>query len=67
MKNHLLIELAKREVPLELIELEVKEKVVYNIETQITEVYMGGQSTSCHKSTDGTQPKNEADRIMDDY
>jgi len=27
---------------------------------------MGSSSTACAKSTDGTEPKNEADQVMDD-
>ena len=40
----------------------------YNPETLTTEGYkMGGQSTACSQGTDGTEPKNEADQVMDDY
>ena len=28
--------------------------------------FLMGYSTSCTKGTDGTEPKNEADRVMDD-
>jgi hypothetical protein len=62
---HLLLDLSKNNTPTLDAVINTKE-AVYNPETQITEIYMGGYSTSCHKSTDGTQPKNEADRIMDD-
>jgi|GEM_PF-2604362 len=38
----------------------------YDPKTQMTVYSMGGPSTSSHRVTNGTQPKNEADRIMDD-
>ena len=42
-------------------------KPVYDPNTQISSYEMrGGGTTACSKSTDGTQPKNEADRVMDD-
>jgi len=40
----------------------------YNPETLTSEGYkMGGQSTACSQGTDGTEPKNEADQVMDDF
>lgn len=62
---NLLIDFSTVKMPVELDNDETS--IQYNIETQTAEILMGGQSTSCHKRTDGTQPKNEADRIMDDY
>jgi hypothetical protein len=41
-------------------------KPTYNPITQTSIYNMGGQTTSCSKGTDGTEPKNEADRVMDD-
>ncbi|MBT27448.1 MAG: hypothetical protein CMC62_00715 [Flavobacteriaceae bacterium] len=41
-------------------------KVIYDPLTQKSNFSMGGQSTSCSKGTDGTEPKNEADQVMDD-
>ena len=48
-------------------ELLCTSKPVYDPETQISNYKMrGGYTTSSSKATDGTEPKNEADRIMDD-
>jgi hypothetical protein len=47
-------------------ELMTSSKPIYNPETQISNYNMGGQTTSCSKGTDGTKPKNEADKVMDD-
>ena len=41
-------------------------KPIYDPITQTSIYNMGGQTTSCSKGTDGTEPKNEADRVMDD-
>ena len=40
---------------------------IYDPITQTSIYNMGGGTTSCSKGTDGTQPKNEADRVMDDH
>lgn len=42
-------------------------KPIYNPETQISNYNMGGQTTTSSRATDGTKPKNEADRVMDDH
>ena len=49
-------------------ELLTSSKPVYDPKTRISNYEMRGDggTTSCSKATDGTQPKNEADRIMDD-
>lgn len=46
-------------------ELMYSDKVVYDPLTQKSKFLMG-YSTSSSKGTDGTEPKNEADRVMDD-
>jgi hypothetical protein len=60
----LLVQFSSKKLPLATIE--ENKQIEYNPETQTSVYLMGGPSTSCHKVTNGTQPKNEADRIMDD-
>ena len=55
-----------KKMPLELVEKDYKENVIYDPVNQVSIFKMGSKTTSCHRSTDGTKPKNEADRIMDD-
>ena len=55
-----------RTMPSSLVELDDKKNAVYDPLTQTTMFEMGGYTTSSHRSTDGTEPKNEADRVMDD-
>lgn len=65
MKNaHLLVKFSSNRIP--SIKEEKNFSCQYDPKTQMTEYLMGGPSTSCHRVTNGTQPKNEADRIMDD-
>ena len=53
-------------MPVELIETN-NDKVIYDPTTQLSIYQMGGgMTTSSSRSTDGTKPKNEADRVMDD-
>lgn len=52
-------------MPVELIESD-NDKVIYDPTTQLSIYQMGGYTTSSSRSTDGTKPKNEADRVMDD-
>jgi hypothetical protein len=52
-------------MPSDLID-SANDKVIYDPATQLSKFEMGSYSTSCHKSTDGTGTKNEADRVMDD-
>ena len=53
-------------MPVELIESN-NDKVIYDPSTQLSIYQMGGgMTTSSSRSTDGTKPKNEADRVMDD-
>ena len=52
-------------MPLELIEID-KNNVIYDSVSQVSTYEMGSYTTSCHRSTDGTGTKNEADRVMDD-
>tara|TARA_B100001287_G_C22670422_1_gene524971 strand:- start:1732 stop:1932 length:201 start_codon:yes stop_codon:yes gene_type:complete len=63
-KKPLIHQLANRtEIPVELIN---HKKPVYDPITQQSKYFMDGHSTSCAKGTDGTEPKNEADQVMDD-
>ncbi len=62
--SHLLVKFSTNKMPLH--KVEEKNKCQYDPKTQMSVYLMGGPSTSCHKVTNGTQPKNEADRIMDD-
>jgi hypothetical protein len=55
-----------RTMPSELLHSDERKNVVYNPITQTTTFEMGGKTTASHRSTDGTKPKNEADRVMDD-
>ena len=54
-----------KSMPVELIETN-NDKVIYDPTTQLSIYQMGGYTTSSSRSTDGTKPKNEADRVMDD-
>jgi hypothetical protein len=54
-----------KSMPVELIESD-NDKVIYDPTTQLSIYQMGGYTTSSSRSTDGTKPKNEADRVMDD-
>jgi hypothetical protein len=60
----LLVKFSTNKMP--LCAIEENKGIQYNPKTQTGIYSMGGPSTSCHKVTNGTQPKNEADRIMDD-
>ena len=51
---------------MQLASVKENKQIRYDAKTQMSIYLMGGPSTSCHKVTNGTQPKNEADRIMDD-
>ena len=54
-----------KSMPLEFIESD-NCKVIYDPITQLSSFQMGSYTTSSSRSTDGTKPKNEADRVMDD-
>ena len=55
-----------KSMPLEFIDSD-NSKVIYDPTTQLSIYQMGGgMTTSSQRSTDGTKPKNEADRVMDD-
>jgi hypothetical protein len=55
-----------KSMPVELIESD-NDKVIYDPTTQLSTLLMGGTlTTSSQRATDGTKPKNEADRVMDD-
>jgi hypothetical protein len=62
--SHLLLRFSGNRILVD--DLESEKKIVYDNQSQVSIYKMGGPSTSCHKVTNGTQPKNEADRIMDD-
>ena len=53
----------KRQIPKEFINVE---NPIYDPITQTSNYNMMGKSTSCAKGTSGTEPKNEADHVMDD-
>jgi len=55
-----------KKIPLKMIETSIKDKTFYNPITQTSIFGMGSKTTACYKSTDGTNPKNEADKVMDD-
>jgi hypothetical protein len=54
-----------KSMPLELVDSD-NSKVIYDPITQLSSFQMGSYTTSSSRSTDGTKPKNEADRVMDD-
>ncbi len=54
-----------KSMPIQLIESD-NSKVIYDPNTQLSTFQMGSYTTSSQRSTDGTKPKNEADRVMDD-
>ena len=60
----LLIKFSSNRMPLAKLKEDIQ--ISYDTNTQMSIYSMGGPSTSCHKVTNGTQPKNEADRVMDD-
>ena len=62
--SHILVKFSTNRIP--SIKNEKNVSCQYDPKTQMTNYSMGGPSTSCHQVTNGTQPKNEADRIMDD-
>jgi hypothetical protein len=53
-------------MPIDLVMEDDKKNAIYDPLTQTTQLEMGGYTTASHRSTDGTKPKNEADRVMDD-
>lgn len=54
-------------MPIDLVIGDDKKNAIYDPITQKTKLEMGGgYTTASHRSTDGTKPKNEADRVMDD-
>ncbi len=53
-------------MPIDLVIGDDKKNAIYDPITQTTQLEMGGYTTASHRSTDGTKPKNEADRVMDD-
>lgn len=63
-KTHLLVDLSNNRMPSSAVIDD--SSYSYDPISQMTIYSLGGPSTSCHKVTNGTQPKNEADRIMDD-
>jgi hypothetical protein len=56
-----------RTMPKEFIEMEDKNNVYYDPIKQTSELQMGSYNTASLRSTNGTQVKNEADRVMDDH
>ena len=62
--SHLLVRFSENRIPVD--KLASEKLIEYDPHSQVSIYKMGGPSTSCHKVTNGTQPKNEADRIMDD-
>jgi hypothetical protein len=54
-------------MPVELIDVDNQQNVIYDPVSQTSIFEMGGKTTASSRSTDGTKPKNEADRVMDDY
>ncbi len=47
--------------------LETEQKIIYDPKSMTSDfLSLGESSTSCAKKTDGTEPKNEADQVMDD-
>lgn len=63
-KSHLLVSLSTNRMPSN--SLEADNSCLFDPISQMAIYSLGGPSTSCHRVTNGTQPKNEADRIMDD-
>ena len=63
-QSPLLVKFSSNKMP--LASVKENKQIRYDAKTQMSIYLMGGPSTSCHKVTNGTQPKNEADRIMDD-
>jgi hypothetical protein len=63
-KNILIHELAKRRN--HQVTIFNSSKPIYDPKTQTSLYRLDGQSTACSKGTDGTEPKNEADQVMDD-
>ncbi len=63
-QSPLLVKFSSNKMP--LASVKENKQIRYDPKTQMSIYLMGGPSTSCHKVTNGTQPKNEADRIMDD-
>jgi hypothetical protein len=53
----------RKEIPVEILTIT---KPIYDPITQKSKYSLGGKTTSCARGTDGTEPKNEADHVMDD-
>ena len=56
---------ARKEIPVSLLS---NDKPIYDPHTQTSKYLFDGNqmTTSSSRGTDGTEPKNEADRVMDD-
>lgn len=52
----------RKDIPIEIL---TDTKPIYDPIIQKSK-YSMGKTTSCPKGTDGTEPKNEADQVMDD-
>lgn len=44
----------------------IRNKIEYDPFTQKSKYSLDGNTTSCSQGTNGTEPKNEADTVMDD-